>query len=98
MLLHVPVERFDDVFVLPAEAVVREGAETYVFRQNGDFFERKPVRVLHADRRAAVLAADGSISPGNYVTHNAAAQMNFALKAQAAGGEDGGHHHHHHDH
>ena len=95
VLLHVPVERFDDVFVLPAEAVVREGAEVYVFRQNGDFFERRPVRLLHLDRRHAVIANDGSISPGNHIAHNAAAQLNFALKAQSAEGEG---HEHHHDH
>jgi multidrug efflux pump subunit AcrA (membrane-fusion protein) len=83
VLLHVPVEFFTDVFVLPAEAVVHEGVEVYVFRQNGDVFERRPVRLLHADRRFAVLANDGSISPGNFIAHNAAAQLNFALKAQS---------------
>ena len=29
--------------VLPAAAVVREGPEAYVFRQNGDLFDRRPV-------------------------------------------------------
>jgi multidrug efflux pump subunit AcrA (membrane-fusion protein) len=96
--LHVPVERFEEVFVLPAEAVVREGAEAYVFRQNGDFFERKPVHLVHLDRHHAVIANDGSISPVNFLAHTAAAQLNFALKAQSAGGDEGGHHHHHHDH
>jgi hypothetical protein len=95
VLLHVPVEPFQDVFVLPAQAVVREGAEVYVFRENGDFLERRPVQVLHADRRHVVIANDGGISAGNRLAHNAAAQLNFALKAQAAGGEEHGHHHHH---
>src|SRR5205823_4779640 len=34
--LHVPVERWEKVFVLPAAAVVKEGPEAYVFRQDGD--------------------------------------------------------------
>lgn len=93
--LHVPVEKLESVFVLPADAVVREGAEAYVFRQNGELFERRPVHVLHADRRHAVVANDGSILPGTHLAHNAAAQLNFALKAQASEGEGG---HHHHDH
>src|SRR5262249_47555758 len=41
--LEVPVEQFERVFVVPADAVVRDGAESYVFRQNGDAFDRKPV-------------------------------------------------------
>jgi hypothetical protein len=96
LLLHAPVEQFENVFVLPADAVVREGAEVYIFRQNGDFFERKPVQLLHLDQRFAVLANDGAITPGNFLAHNAAAALNFALKAQAAGGDAGDDHHHHH--
>lgn len=94
VLLHVPVEEFHEVFVLPASAVVRKGAETYVFRQDDDHFERKPVHVVHSDRRFVVLANDGSVRAGDQLAHNAAAQLNFALKAQAA--ESGDHHHHDH--
>jgi multidrug efflux pump subunit AcrA (membrane-fusion protein) len=91
--LKVPVEQFEDVFVLPAGAVVREGPETYVFRQNGDLFERKPVRVLYEDRSDVVLADDGSIGPGQFMVRNHAAALNRALKAAAEGGD-----HHDHDH
>jgi membrane fusion protein, heavy metal efflux system len=96
--LKVPVEEMQDVIVLPAEAVVRDGAEVYVFRQNGDFFERKPVHVIYMDRDAAVLANDGSIGPGQFVGRNAAATLNRVLKAQAAGDEGHGHGHDHHGH
>jgi hypothetical protein len=97
--LEVPVEQFADVFVLPREAVVREGPDMFVFRQNGDFFERKPVHVLYEDRQNVVLANDGSISAGLHVARNAAAALNRILKAQASGGEEGhDEHHHHHDH
>ncbi|MDA0587729.1 MAG: MchE protein [Planctomycetota bacterium] len=84
--LHVPVENLDNVIVLPAEAVVREGPEAYVFRQNGDLFNRIPVQVLHEDRLNIVLANDGSMKPGLYFAQNAAASLNRVLKAQAASG------------
>jgi biotin carboxyl carrier protein len=93
--LSVPVEELRDVFVLPAEAVVREGPEAYGFRQNGDVFERRPVHVVHEDRTQVVLANDGSLAAGQHVAQNAAAALNRVLKAR----DDGGHgHHHDHDH
>lgn len=91
--LHVKVERFDNVFVLPTEAVVREGPEAYVFRQNGDIFDRKPIRVVFQDRQHVVIANDGGIPAGLYVAQNAAAQMNRALKAQSGGAPAGFHMH-----
>ncbi len=84
--LHVPVERFDNVLVLPASAVVREGPEAYVFRQNGDLFNRIPVHVLHEDRLNIVVANDGSVTPGVFLAQSSAASLNRVLKAQAASG------------
>ena len=84
--LHVPVEKLDNVIVIPAAALVREGPEAYVFRQNGDLFNRIPVRVLHEDRRRVVLANDGSVPPGVYLAQGAAASLNRVLKSQAASG------------
>jgi multidrug efflux pump subunit AcrA (membrane-fusion protein) len=92
--LHVPVEKFENVFVLPAAAVVREGPEAFVFRQNGDLFDRRPVHVLHEDRRFAVIENDGSVTPGMYLAQSAAASLNRVLKAQAANGEQPGLHVH----
>lgn len=94
--LKVPTEKYEGVFVLPIDAVVHEGAESYVFRQNGDFFERKPVRVLLEEREIVLLADDGSVGPGQFIARNAASTLNRAIKAQAAGG--GGDHGHSHDH
>jgi biotin carboxyl carrier protein len=90
--LHIRVEKFENVFVLPADAVVREGPEAYVFRQNGDLFDRKPVRVVYQDRQNAVLANDGSIPPGVFVAQGGATQINRVLKAQ--GGPPSGFHVH----
>jgi cobalt-zinc-cadmium efflux system membrane fusion protein len=92
--LHVPVEEFQNVMVLPAAAVVREGPEAYVFRQNGNLFDRRPVHVLHEDRLHVVLANDGSVTPGMYLAQSSAATLNRVLKAQAARGEQPGLHVH----
>jgi hypothetical protein len=81
--LLVRVEKLDNVFVLPAEAVAHEGAETYVFRRNGDVFDRKPVQVVYQDRLNAVLANDGSVPPGVYVAQTGAAQLNRMIKSQS---------------
>lgn len=92
--LHVPVEELKDVIVLPAAAVVREGPEAYVFRQNGDLFDRRPVRVLHEDRLNVVIANDGSVAPGWYLAQGSAASLNRVLKAQSASGTPVGVHVH----
>jgi biotin carboxyl carrier protein len=84
--LHVPVEEFTDVFVLPVGAVAREGPEAFVFRQNGDLFDRRAVQVLYEDRLSVVLAKDGSVTPGMYLAQSAAATLNRVLKAQNANG------------
>lgn len=84
--LQVPVEELKDVLVLPSAAIVREGAEAYVFQQNGDLFNRLPVHVLHEDRLQTVLANDGSVKTSHYLAQSAAASLNRVLKAQAASG------------
>ena len=84
--LRVPVEQLENVFVVPRDAVVQEGPEAFVFRQNGDYFDRRPVRVLMEDRLYAVLANDGSVSPGFSIAQQGAASLNRVQKAQAASG------------
>ena len=92
--LNVPVEELKDVIVVPAGAIVREGPEAYLFRQNGDLFDRLAVRVLHEDRSTVVIANDGSVSPGWFVAQNSAASLNRVLKSQAASGTPVGFHIH----
>jgi membrane fusion protein, heavy metal efflux system len=84
--LHVPVEELKDVLVLPSAALVREGPEAYVFRQNGDLFNRIAVHVLHEDRLNVVLANDPSLTPGVYLAQSSAASLNRVLKSQASSG------------
>ena len=90
----VRVARLDDVLVLPADAVTREGAEAFVFTQNVNTFERKAVRVLLQDRQRVVLANDGSLRPGSYVVQSGAAQLNRMVKAGGSGGAPKGYHMH----
>ena len=81
--LNLRVEKLDNVFVLPPDAVVREGGEAYVFRQNGDVYDRKPVHVVYQDRRHVVVANDGSVPAGIFVAQTAAVQLNRMVKAQS---------------
>ncbi len=95
MQLRVPVEVWKQVLVLPVEAVAQEGPESYVFVQNGDRFERRPVHIAYRDQRFAVVANDGSLFPGETVALTAAHQLQMAIKNQAGGGVDphAGHNH-----
>ena len=84
--LHIPVEEMQNVLVLPAPSVMREGPEAFVFQQNGELFNRISVNVLHQDRLNVVIANDGSVTPGLYLAQSSAAALNRVLKAQAASG------------
>jgi hypothetical protein len=85
--LFVAVEKIENVFVLPQAAVVREGPEAFVFRQNGDLFDRIGVHVLHEDSTSVVIANNGKLRKGSFIARNAAATLNRVLKAQLASGQ-----------
>ena len=92
--IEVPIEKFANVFVLPADAVVREGPNAYAYRQNGDLFNQIPVHILYEDRDHVILANDRSIAPGTYMAQNSASSLRRVLKAQSASGEQPGLHVH----
>jgi multidrug efflux pump subunit AcrA (membrane-fusion protein) len=93
--LRVPVEAWSDQLVLPVDAVAMEGADYFVFQENGDHFDRVPVHVKHRDRHWVVIANDGSLFAGDVVAWRGAHQMQMALKNKAGGGVDphAGHNH-----
>ena len=95
MQLHIPVEEWTDRIVLPVEAVAQEGLENYVFRVNGDHFDRQPVHVEHRDPQVIVIANDGALFPGDRIALSAAQQLQVAVKTKAGGGVDphAGHNH-----
>ncbi|WP_052031983.1 efflux RND transporter periplasmic adaptor subunit [Novipirellula maiorica] len=86
--LRVPVEQWENQIVLPVEAVVKEGADWFVFQQNGKTFTRVPVHVRHRGQDAVVIANDGSIYPGDVIARKAAHQMQMAIKNKSGGGAD----------
>ncbi len=92
--VEVPVEKFANVFVMPTEAVVREGPNAYVYRQNGDLFNQISVHIVYEDRSHVILANDQSITPGTFLAQNSAASLRRVLKAQSASGEQPGLHVH----
>ncbi len=95
MQLQIPVETWDDVLVLPVDAVGQEGPETFVFVENGDHFDRRPVHVMHRDQRNTVIANDGSLFPGESIALNAAHQLQMAIKNKSGGAVDPHHGHNH---
>jgi membrane fusion protein, heavy metal efflux system len=93
--LSLPVDRWSKRVVVPADAVIKDGAESFVYRQSGDTFQRVPVHVEHRDKKSAVLASDGAIFPGEVIASKGAFQIHLALKNQSGGAVDphAGHHH-----
>lgn len=93
--LLVPVEKWTDRFVVPAEAVVSEGADSFVFKVNGKLLQRQAVVIEYRDSRQAVLANDGSVFPGDQLALNQAYSINLALKKASGSGVDlhAGHNH-----
>ncbi len=80
--------------VLPADAVVIDGPNAFVFEQNGDNFDRLDVQVLYRDKNTVVLENDGQLV-GSSLAMNGAYQMHLALKNQSGGAIDphAGHNH-----
>jgi len=86
--LEVPVERWPKRIVLPLGAVVQEGAEWFVFRQNGDHFHRIPVHIEYSDQQSAVIANDDCLNIGDRVAASGAYQLHLAMKNQTGSGVD----------
>lgn len=95
MQLQVPAEEWAERIVLPARAVAQDGVENYVFRANGDHFDREPVHVEYRDPQWVVIANDGTLFPGDRVAMSAAQQLQLAIKNKSGGGIDphAGHNH-----
>lgn len=95
MQLRVPVEEWPERIVLPVDAVAKEGAEYFVFMENGGHFDRKTVHVEYRDQFNVVVANDGSLFEGDVVAFTGAHQMQMALKNKSGGAVDphAGHNH-----
>lgn len=80
-LVRLPVEEFEDRFVLPAGAVTDRGAEKVVFLPDGRTFLARPVHVEYEDDEIVVIANDGAIFPGDDVVRTGAFALGLALQA-----------------
>lgn len=84
-MVRIPMETFDNVFVLPADAVAEDGPDKVVFIQDGESFRAARVVIRYQDDEVAVL--DGGMSdlfPGDAVVERGAFALGFALKAGSA--------------
>ena len=102
--LRVPVEKWDQQFTVPLEAVVQDGAEWFVYRQHlhgpptpGEPVEFEPVevRVLYRDDRHVILSPHGQLRPNELIAQNNAYQLHQAFKMRATGGAASHHGHEH---
>lgn len=93
--LLIPVEQWANRIVLPVDAVVQDGAESYVFEEHDGHFDRRTVRIEYRDQHSAVLANDGVLKPGVSVAVAGAYQLHLAMKNKAGGAVDphAGHRH-----
>lgn len=93
--LKIPVEEWANQIVLPVDSVVKDGADWFVFVQNGSHFHRTPVHVQYRDQESTVIANDGSLFAGDVVAMKSAHQLQMAMKNKSGGGVDphAGHNH-----
>jgi multidrug efflux pump subunit AcrA (membrane-fusion protein) len=80
-LVRVPVETLAQRFVLPAGAVTEDGPDKVVLVADGKTFRKKVVHVEHLDDEVAVIANDGSLSPGDPVVTAGAFPLGLALQS-----------------
>jgi multidrug efflux pump subunit AcrA (membrane-fusion protein) len=100
VLLHVPVEKYENVIKVPITAIARNGPESYVFRVGKDpregetNFNRTPVNLVYEDSRFALIANDDALPmTGKYlrIAVTCAVQLNWMLemeRAKALAGDD----------
>lgn len=93
--LRVPVEQWANRMVVPLDAVVQDGAESYVFVEHEGHFDRRPVHVEYRDQYSAVLANDDTLPLGSTIVVAGAYQVHLAMKNKAGAGVDphAGHRH-----
>ena len=93
--LLLPIDSWKDRIVLPAEAVVQDGAESIVFLKQGKKVSRKAVVEGYRDAREVVVENDGTLFPGDQVVAHGAYQLYLMLKNRSGGPIDphAGHNH-----
>jgi len=101
--LRLPMDKYEDQFVLPREALVEEGVEKFVFQQlfghvepGMKEFQKVPVEVIHRDTNTVVISRDGDIRLGDTIVVSHAYQLYLEMLSAAGSGDGGAHHGHSH--
>jgi multidrug efflux pump subunit AcrA (membrane-fusion protein) len=84
MRLRIPIESWPEQVVVPINAIAADGVESFVFVKRGDLFERRSVHLLYRDQTSAVLANDGTLTPGQPIALSAAHQLQMALENKSS--------------
>jgi membrane fusion protein, heavy metal efflux system len=93
--LQVPVESWEERIVAPAESVITEGAEAYVYVEAAPgHFHRTPVHLEHRDQQSAVIAPDSAVKVGDTIAGRGAFQIHLALRNRTGGSADAHGHSH----
>jgi hypothetical protein len=85
-------------FVLPAEALVREGGRQWVYRLHDDGCDQVAVRVEFSNEREVVIPLGSGLSPGDRVVIRGALKVHLALKQSRGKQSSAGEHGHGHQH
>ncbi|MFK8115452.1 MAG: HlyD family efflux transporter periplasmic adaptor subunit, partial [Rubripirellula sp.] len=88
LTVRLPTSRIENALVVPKDAVAEEGAERYLFVENGDHFDRIPVAVIAMDSVHAAIANDGQVWPGQFIAVTRAHQLQMELKNKSGGAID----------
>ncbi len=88
MEVLIPIEKWTAKIVLPASAIVDDGAESYLFVQRGKKFERVAVHVLYRDTQHVVVDNNGAVKLGAVVAGRGAHQIQLAIKNKSGGAVD----------
>jgi multidrug efflux pump subunit AcrA (membrane-fusion protein) len=83
--VRVPVEQFRQELVVPADAIVREGLDHYLFSVDDGHVYRRQVSVLHRDEEVAVLGPRVKWLEGASVVMSGAYQLKLAFLNQSSG-------------
>ncbi|PAY15870.1 hemolysin D [Rhodopirellula sp. SM50] len=95
LTVRLPVSQVENAIVVPKDAVAEEGAERYLFVENGDHFDRVPVSIIARDSINVAIHNDGQVWPGQVIAVSGAHQLQMAMKNRSGGAIDphAGHNH-----
>lgn len=94
-VVELPLHRHERVYVLPIDAVAKDGPNEVVFLADGDSFRPVPVVVTHRDAESVVVPAIAEVQlyPDDPVVISGAFALGLALNAGDAAADAHGHAH-----